>query len=110
MDENVHGAITSGLRQRHINVLIAQEDIPEGTPDPAVLDRATELGRVLFTQDDDLLAEAARRQRMGEPFAGVIYIHQDKLIIGRCIEDLELLTQVSEPEQFVNYVQYLPLR
>jgi len=37
---------------------------------------ASELGRVLFTQDDDLLTEATRRQHRGQPFGGVIYAHQ----------------------------------
>jgi hypothetical protein len=40
--------------------------------DPRLLDRAGELGRVLFSQDEDLLIEAARRQREGIHFAGVI--------------------------------------
>jgi hypothetical protein len=30
MDENVHGAITNGLRQRNINVLTVQEDERSG--------------------------------------------------------------------------------
>ncbi len=46
MDENVHGTITSGLRRRNIDVLTVQEDHRSGLPDPEVLDRAIELGRV----------------------------------------------------------------
>jgi hypothetical protein len=42
-------------------VLTAQEDGTGELPDPELLDRATELGPVLFTQDDDLLREAKRR-------------------------------------------------
>ena len=34
--------------------------------DPVLLDRALALGYVVFTQDVDFLAEAARRQRAGE--------------------------------------------
>ncbi|MGF1460261.1 MAG: DUF5615 family PIN-like protein [Leptolyngbyaceae cyanobacterium] len=60
MDENVHGAITNGLRQRRVNVLTVQEDHRSGIADPVVLDRATELRRILFTQDDDLPTEAQR--------------------------------------------------
>jgi predicted nuclease of predicted toxin-antitoxin system len=62
-DENVPGAIVEGLRQRGIDVLTAQEDGFDETPDPLVLDRAGELGRVLFTRDDDFLREAAARLR-----------------------------------------------
>jgi hypothetical protein len=56
-----------------------------------LLDRATELGRILFTQDDDLLREANERQQPGEAFAGVIYAHQLNVAVGQCIDDLELI-------------------
>jgi predicted nuclease of predicted toxin-antitoxin system len=61
MDEHIHRAITIGLRLRGIDVLTVQEDGRAGVSDPLVLDRATELNRVLFTQDDDFLIEANRR-------------------------------------------------
>ena len=51
-------------------VLTAQLDDATRLDDPSLLDRATELGRVLFSQDDDLLAEAARRQRSKRFLAG----------------------------------------
>ncbi len=109
MDEHVHRAITVGLRMRGVDVLTVQEDGFRNTPDSLILDRATELGRVLFSQDDDLLAEATRRQRMGQPFAGVIYAHQQRTNIGMCVRDLELITQAAEPEDLANRVEYLPL-
>ena len=43
MDEQVHLAITTGLRVRGVDVLTAQEDGRSNTPDDVVLDRATEL-------------------------------------------------------------------
>lgn len=60
MDENVHGAITTGLRLRGVDVLTVQEDDRAGLPDPLVLDRAMELERIVFTQDSDFLIEANR--------------------------------------------------
>jgi hypothetical protein len=78
--------------------------------DPALLDRAGLLGRVLFSQDVDLLAEAARRQRAGIPFAGVIYAPQLALSIGNLIEDLQLIANAATPADCANLVQYLPLR
>jgi hypothetical protein len=70
MDENVHGAITSGLRLRGIDVVIAQEDGRGGVADPLILDRATELGRPLFSQDEDLLAEARNGKQRAAIFPG----------------------------------------
>ncbi len=82
MDEHIHQGITDGLRQRGVDVLTVQEDGRTGTPDPLVLDRATELQRIIFTQDQDFLAEANRRQVEGMSFAGVIYAHQRLVTIG----------------------------
>ena len=78
-------------------------------PDPALLDRATELGRVLFTQDDDLLTEATQRQRQRHSFSGVIYAHQLRVSIGECVRDLELIAQVGEPEDMTGQMFFLPL-
>lgn len=58
MDHHVPRAITVGLRLRQVDVLTAYEDGMSEAEDPALLDRAGELGRVLFTHDDDLLVEA----------------------------------------------------
>ena len=58
MDHHVPKAITNGLRLRGVDVLTAYEDGTREYEDADLLDRATELQRVLFTQDDDLLSEA----------------------------------------------------
>lgn len=109
MDVHVRRAITQALRLRGVDVLTAQADGTARLPDPALLDRATQLGRVLFSQDEDMLAEATRRQRTGEPFAGVVYAHQLRVNIGRCIQDLELIAKATDPEDWRNWVEYLPL-
>jgi hypothetical protein len=109
MDHHVRRAITEGLRLRGIDVLTAEADGASRFDDSELLDRATKLGRVLFSQDRDLLREATRRQQTGEPFAGVVYAHQLKSTIGQCIEGLELISRIGEPEDFANRVEYLPL-
>ncbi len=110
MDVHVRRAVTTGLRLRGVDVLTAQEDRAGEFDDPRLLDRAKELGRLLFTQDDDLLKEAARRQEIGEEFAGLIYAHQLNVTVGQCIEDLELIAQATEPDEWANMVTYLPLK
>jgi hypothetical protein len=110
MDVHVRRAVTAGLRLRGVDVLTAQEDGAGEFEDPRLLARAAELGRVLFTQDDDLLKEAARRQDAGEEFAGVIYGHQLNVTVGQCIEDLDLIAGATEPEEWANLVTYLPLK
>lgn len=109
MDQHVPRAITVGLRLRNIDVLTAYEDGASDFDDPALLDRATVLGRVLFTYDDDLLAEATKRQSAGQSFGGVIYAHQLRSSIGQCIHDLEIIATVGEPSDLRNQVLFLPL-
>jgi predicted nuclease of predicted toxin-antitoxin system len=109
MDVHVPIAVTEGLRLRSVDILTAQEDGASTLPDPELLDRATALGRVLFTFDDDLLREGARRQQAGEAFAGVIYAHQLRITIGQCVHDLELIAKVEEPEGLAGQVVRIPL-
>jgi hypothetical protein len=110
MDVHVPAAITLGLRRREVEVLTAQIDNAERLPDDVLLDRATALGRVLVTQDEDLLAVAEQRQRGGKPFAGVVYAHQLRVTIGQCVHDLELMARVYEPADMADHVEYLPLK
>jgi hypothetical protein len=109
MDVHVPAAITRGLLLRDVDVITAQLDGTTRLKDPALLDRASELGRVLFSQDEDLLAEAKHRQRSGQHFAGVIYAHQLGITVGRAINDLETLAKAGTPDDFVNRVEFLPL-
>src|SRR5262245_33017219 len=109
MDVHVPRAVTEGLRQRGVDVLTAQDDGTTRLDDPDLLDRAPALQRVLFSQDEDLLREAARRQGSSEHFAGLVYLHQQVLTIGQTIRDLELIAKVYEPEDMADRVEYLPL-
>jgi predicted nuclease of predicted toxin-antitoxin system len=109
MDEQVPKPITIGLRQRGVDVLTVQEDGRSSYPDPLLVDRATELRRVIFSQDEDLPLEAYRRQGEGIIFSGVIYARQSQVSIEDCVRDLELIAKVSEPDDCANCVQYLPL-
>ncbi len=109
MDVHVHRAITAGLRMRGVDVITAQEDGYRRALDPELLDRATALGRVLFSQDEDLLVEGQFRLTQSIPFAGVIYAHQLRITIGQCVRDLELIAQVYDPADMANRIEFLPL-
>jgi hypothetical protein len=109
MDHHVPRAITLGLRLRQMDVLTAYEDQSHEVEDRDLLDRATSLGRVLFTQDDDLLAEATQRQSAGIAFGGVIYAHQETVSIGQCVQDLEVIAAAGTEADVMDRVIYLPL-
>ncbi|BAC90896.1 gll2955 [Gloeobacter violaceus PCC 7421] len=97
------------LRRRGVDVLTVVEDGRGGTSDSAVLDRAIQLGRVLFTQDDDLLVEAQRRQEAATSFPGIIYAHPMRASIAECVNDLEIVAKAMEPLEMADRVWFLPL-
>ena len=109
MDVHVPRPVTIGLRLRGVDVMTAQDDGSERTADPDLLERATALGRVLVTQDDDLLVEAARRQAASESFAGVVFGRQLDLTVGRMVRDLELIAKACDPADMESRVEYVPL-
>jgi predicted nuclease of predicted toxin-antitoxin system len=110
MDVHIHHAITLGLRLRSVDVMTAQEDGAEELDDPELLDRASELERVLFSMDQDLLREAAVRQHEGRHFSGIVYADQLGITIGQCVEELELICKVYDPQDISDLVERLPLR
>ncbi len=110
MDVHVPRAITRTLSSAGVDVITAQEDGCAEMPDPDLLDRAGSLGRILFTRDDDLLAEATRRQRAAIPFHGVIFAHQLRANIGQCIHDLHLLVECVSSEEITSQVVHLPIK
>ena len=104
MDVHVKRSVTLGLRRRGVDVVTAQEAGLGEFEDSDLFDRATEMNRVLFSQDEDLLAEANHRQETGLRFAGLVYAHQNDLPIGQAVRDLELIAKAYQPED----IEYLP--
>ena len=109
MDHHVPRAITAGLRTRQVDVLTAYEDGMHEAADDVLLNRASQLQRLLFSQDDDLIKEATRLQQEGVAFSGIVYAHQLRVPIGACIRDLELIATAGTVEDMVYKVLYLPL-
>ena len=108
-DHNVSRAITQGLRLRDVDVLTALEDGAHRLPDAQLLDRASALGRVLFSSDEDLIVEARRRQRARISFAGVIFAPQARPV-GTTVAELEFVAKAGNATDFVNALLFLPIR
>jgi len=107
-DVHVPLAIVRGLRRRGVDVLTAQEDGASTLSDADLLDRALELGRILFTQDEDFLAEIPSRQKQGSNYATVVYGHQFTPI-GCCVNDLELILRSLLPNEKTGCLLRVPL-
>lgn len=108
MDQHVPAAITEGLRRRGVDVLTTQQDGTSRSDDEPLLARATALGRVLFTQDDDFLALAHEWRHSGREFAGLAFAAQTGITYREAIEGLELIAKASDLGDVRNQVYFLP--
>ena len=95
MDVHVPAPIGRQFRRGGIDVLTAQEDSQDKTPDDRLLQRATALGRVIFTQDVRFRRLAEDWQRQGREFAGLLFGPQLGGTIGQYVEDLELVANLN---------------
>ena len=109
MDVHVPWPITEQLRRRSADVVTAQEDAADELADEELLARAHKLGRVVFTQDIRFKATAEDWQRQGREFSGLIYGHQLRGTLGRYVSDLELIAKTTDPAEWLNAVEFLPL-
>lgn len=109
MDVHVPAAITEGLRRRGLDVLTSQEDGTRTVADELLLQRATDLGRLLFTQDEDLPKIANQWILAGRRFAGLVFGPQRGSSIGRLIADLELIAQCCTADEVADRVLFIPL-
>ena len=77
--------------------------------DGPLLNRATELGRILVTQDEDLLREGARLLSGHEAFSGIVYAHQLRVTIGQRVEDLDLIAKATTRDEWRGRIEYPPI-
>lgn len=97
------------LRLRRVDVLTAQQDGSAQLEDGPLLKRAIDLSRTLVSQDEDLLREAARLQKEGREFSGLVYAHQLRVTIGQMVEDLELIAKATSAGEWQGRIEYLPI-
>jgi hypothetical protein len=109
MDVHIPAAITEQLRVRGVDVVTAVEERTNLLTDPELLMTATQAGRVVFTHDHGFRALAEQWQREGRAFAGLLFGPAEGVSIGQYVRDLELIAKASEPSEWRNVVDYLPL-
>ncbi len=102
MDVHVRRAVTTALRLHAIDVLTAQEDGPAELSDDVSLKRATELGRVLVSQDEDLLREGATWLSERKDFSGIIYRSGNHARIDALIQQTFVGQRRSLPRRCLN--------
>src|SRR5882672_9504460 len=100
-DADVNGDIIRGLRRRlpEIDLLRAQDALPEGAPDPAFLAWAAAENRILVTNDrNTLVGMAFQRATQGEPMPGLIATTNEQSI-GSAIDDIFLIVECMSEEE-----------
>jgi len=109
-DVHVDKAIHDQLHLRGVDVLRAQDDGAGEMTDEDLLQRATDLGRITFTQDVRFKAMAEAWQRQGKPFSGLLFGNQLGVTVGTYVKDLELIAKATDPAEWVNVIQHLPYK
>lgn len=110
-DENLKRKIISGLLRRNpaVDVVRAQEAGLAGVDDRVLLEWAARNQRVLLTHDvQTLVGFAWELVRTGKPMAGVIVLGR-KTRVSQAADELLMIAECSEPEEWAGLVAYLPL-
>ena len=99
LDENLSPEIANQLRLSGIDIIRG----PLGDDDPVHLERATVMGRVVCTEDDDFIKLAAQ----GKTHAGIIFGEQDRHSIGDWVKYLRFACDVHSAEELINTINYV---
>ena len=99
IDENLSPEIFTQLRMHGVDVIRG----PLGADDPVHLERATGMGRVVCTADDDFIKLAAQ----GIEHAGIIWGEQADHSIGDWVRYLRLVHAAQSAEEMTNTINYV---
>lgn len=110
-DENFNGDVVRGLflRQPNLDLLRVQDVGLRKVNDPAILDWAASNGRILLTHDRATMPDFAyERLSQGQQMSGLFVIN-DRMPVRQVIDELLLLIDCSEQDEWKGIVLYLPL-
>ena len=109
-DANFNQRIVAGLllREPSLDFALPQEMIPERMKDPDVLDLAHASGRIVVSHDVTTMP-LWFDQCVGERRCAGLVLVPDKVLIRDAIEDLLLIWHLTEAEEWVNRMEWLPL-
>lgn len=110
-DENFNAALLRGLLRRsvHLNIVRLQDVGLAGADDPAVLDYAASVSRVLLTHDGATMPQFAYgRVAAGLKMPGVIVVRWT-LALHQAIEEIRLMAEVGTDSDYADRVHFLPL-
>ena len=71
VDENIASVVIDQLTKKNVEVKRVSDFLPEGTPDPDMLEFAHESGYVLLTHDERITSHISSRRKEGKDHSGV---------------------------------------
>jgi predicted nuclease of predicted toxin-antitoxin system len=110
-DENFNGDIVRGLflRKPNLDLLRVQDVGLRKVDDPMILDWTANNNRILLTHDRATMPDFAyERLVKGQSMTG-LFVVNDRMPIRQAIDQLLLLIDCSEQEEWKGIVLYLPL-
>lgn len=109
-DANFNQKIVAGLllREPSLDFGLPQDMIAAGMKDPDVLDLAHSSGRILVSHDVTTMRRCFDQCVEERGCSGLILV-PNKLAIRDAVEDLLLIWHLTEAEEWVNRMQWLPL-
>ena len=109
-DANFNQRIVAGLllREPQVDFGLPQDPIPAGTKDPKVLELGATLGRIIVTHDIRTMPTHFHALVSEQRCTGLILV-PTRIAIADAIEDLLLIWQASEAEEWINQMRRLPL-
>lgn len=111
-DEDFDGRIVRGLlhRKKELDLVRVQDIGLLGASDEKLLEWATENKCVVLTHDKRTMPVHVRDRLLdGQSVPGVVIV-LTSFAIGRCIDDIELLIECSEENEWQDTIVYLPFR
>ena len=106
-DECADEDVARGLRRRGVDVVTASEMGRKALSDADQLACVQRTGRVIYTTDRHYLVLVNRWLENGVEFPGVVYHAQGSLSKGKAIRSLLLLSEVYDPPDMVNRIEFL---
>ncbi len=109
-DENFSGYVVRGLRLRRPDIdVVRVQDTPVYTmDDPSVLAWAADNNRIVLTHDRGMSFDAYARIAEQKCMPGLIIVSR-RLSRRQVINDLLLMDELGEEDEWENCVVYLPL-
>lgn len=110
-DENFNNHVVRGLRlgNSKIDIVRIQDIGLSSADDSIILEWAVKEKRVLLTHDVETIPEFAyERVRAGLKIPTIFIVAQD-IPIGNVIEDLLLVSEYSEENEWEDQIHYFPL-